>query len=65
MRDGWRRAYANQPWSLEGELARAKRRAELEAKIERAVCDLAKTGPAKVANSDARALARYVAATGD
>ena len=35
MRDGWRRAYHNQPLVLGPEQARAKRRAELEAKIER------------------------------
>jgi hypothetical protein len=52
------------PHPLAPELARAKRRAELEAKIERATGELAKTGPAKVANSDAKALARYLAALG-
>jgi hypothetical protein len=64
MRGGWRRAYPNQPWALEPELARAKRRAELEAKIERATGDLAKTRPAQVANSDAKVLARYATAIG-
>jgi hypothetical protein len=64
MRAGWLRAYRNQPWVLEPELARAKRRAELEAKIEREAAKLASTNPAKVANSDAKALARYVAAIG-
>ena len=52
------------PHPLAPELARAKRRAELEGKIERATGELAKTGPAKVANSDAKALARYLAAIG-
>jgi hypothetical protein len=52
------------PHPLAPELARAKRRAELEGKIERATSELAKTGPAKVANSDAKALARYLAAIG-
>jgi hypothetical protein len=52
------------PHPLVPELARAKRRAELEIKIERAAGELAKTGPAKIANSDAKALARYLAAIG-
>jgi hypothetical protein len=47
MRAGWLRAYRNQPWVLEPELARAKRRAELEAKIEREATKLASTGPAR------------------
>jgi hypothetical protein len=64
MRAGWRRAYPNQPWVLEPELARAKRRAELEAKMEGATKELKTTGPAKVANSDAKALSRYMAAVG-
>ena len=51
-------------WFYEPELARAKRRAELEGKIERATNDLKATGPAKVANSDAKALARYLTAIG-
>jgi hypothetical protein len=52
------------PHPLAPELARAKRRAELEAKTEREAAKLASTAPAKVANSDAKALARYVAAIG-
>ena len=48
---------------LEPELARAKRRAELEQKIERAAGDLANTGSAKLANSDAVALAAYLVRT--
>ena len=64
MREGWRRAYANQPWVLEPELARAKRRGELEAKMDGATKELKTTGPAKVANSDAKALSRYMAAVG-
>ncbi len=51
-------------WFYEPELARAKRRAELEAKIERAAGELANTGPAKLANSDAVALAAYLSALG-
>ena len=54
----------NQPWVVEPELARAKRRAELEAKIEREAGKLASTGPAQVANADAKVLARYAAAIG-
>ena len=64
MRDGWKRAYRSEPWALEPELARAKRRAELEQKIERAAADLAKTTPTKQANSDSKALARYLSAIG-
>ena len=64
MRDGWKRAYPSQPWVLEPELARAKRRAELQAKIESATADLAKITPARQANSDAKALARYLSAIG-
>jgi hypothetical protein len=52
------------PHPLAPELARAKRRAELEAKIEREAVKLASTGPAKQANSDARTLARYLQALG-
>jgi hypothetical protein len=52
------------PHPLAPELARAKRRAELEAKVESEASKLATTGPAKIANSDAKALAQYVAAIG-
>ena len=52
------------PHPLAPELARAKRRAELEAKIERAAAELARTGPAKQANSDAKALSSYLQALG-
>jgi hypothetical protein len=54
----------SEPWVLEPELARAKRRAELEQKIERAAADLAKTMPTKQSNSDAVALVGYLAAIG-
>ena len=64
MREGWRRAYPNQPWVLEPELARAKRRAEVEQKIERVAGELTSTSPARQANSDARTLARYLQAFG-
>lgn len=52
------------PPALEAELGRAKRRVELEAKIERATADLAAAKPAKVANSDAKALASYLSGLG-
>jgi hypothetical protein len=52
------------PHPLAPELARAKRRAELETKIEREAAKLANAGPAKQANSDARTLARYLQAVG-
>jgi hypothetical protein len=64
MRDGWVRAYKREPWILEPELARAKRRAELEQKIERAAGELKATRPAQVANSDALALAVFVQGLG-
>ena len=52
------------PPSLVAELGRAKRRAELEIKIERAAGELATTGPAKLANSDAVALSVYLQGLG-
>jgi hypothetical protein len=52
------------PHPLVPELARAKRRAELEAKMEREVTKLANTSPTKQANSDAQTLARYLQALG-
>src|SRR5262249_5498758 len=52
------------PHPLAPELARAKRRAELEAKIERAAGELASTNPGKQANSDAKALSSYLQALG-
>jgi hypothetical protein len=52
------------PAALVAELGRAKRRAELEAKIDGASAEVARTQPAKVANSDAVALSRYLAAVG-
>jgi hypothetical protein len=48
------------PTSLLSELAKAKRRAELEARLEKASADLEHMRPAKVANSDAIALAAYL-----
>jgi hypothetical protein len=52
------------PAALVAELGRAKRRGELEAKIDGASAGLALIQPAKVANSDAKALARYLTAVG-
>ena len=52
------------PAALVAELGRAKRRAELEAKIDGASAELASIQPARVANSDAKALARYLGALG-
>src|SRR5206468_10931491 len=49
---------------LVAEVGRAKRRAELEAKIDGASAELASIQPARVANSDAKALARYLGALG-
>jgi uncharacterized membrane protein len=65
MRKSWHeRMCKKEAWFYEPELARAKRRADLEQKIERAAGDLANTGSAKVANSDAVALAAYLSALG-
>jgi hypothetical protein len=52
------------PAALVAELGRAKRRAELEAKIDGASAELARMQPAKAANSDAKALTRYLSAIG-
>jgi uncharacterized membrane protein len=65
MRKSWHeRMGKKEAWFYEPELARAKRRAELDAKVERAAGELANTGSAKVANSDAVALAAYLSALG-
>jgi hypothetical protein len=50
--------------ALEGELARSRQRERLKADLERATADLDKVQPAKVANSDAAALAGYLSAVG-
>jgi hypothetical protein len=51
MRKSWHeRMGKKEAWFYEPELARAKRRAELEAKVERAAGELAHTGSAKIAN---------------
>jgi hypothetical protein len=59
-----RRTECSPPASLVAELGRAKRRAELEGKVERASAELASIQPARVANSDAKALTRYLSAFG-
>jgi hypothetical protein len=48
---------------LEAELARARQRDKLQAAVDKA-SEALNAGPAKVANSDAKALARYLAAAG-
>jgi hypothetical protein len=48
---------------LEAELARARQRDRLQAEVDRA-SETLNAGPAKAANSDAKALARYLAALG-
>ena len=62
--NGYRGETCSKPAVLTAELGRAKRRAELDQKIERATIDLARTGPSKVANADAVALATYLQALG-
>ena len=52
------------PVALVAELGRAKRRVELEGRTERASEELARIQPARVANSDAKALTRYLSAIG-
>ena len=59
-----RRTECSPPTALVAELGRAKRRAELEGKVEQAADELAKAQPARVANSDAKALTRYLGALG-
>jgi hypothetical protein len=61
---GYRGESCSKPAVLTAELGRAKRRVELEQKIEQATADLAKIGPTKVANADAVALATYLQAMG-
>jgi hypothetical protein len=62
--NGYRGETCSKPAALTAELGRAKRRVELEQKIEQVTGDLAKTGPAKVANADAVALSTYLQAIG-
>jgi biotin operon repressor len=50
--------------AMEAELARSRQRDKLKAEMDHATGELAKMLPAKVANSDAKALARYLSAAG-
>jgi biotin operon repressor len=50
--------------TMEAELARSRQRDKLKAEMDRASAELARVQPAKVANSDAKALARYLSAAG-
>jgi hypothetical protein len=59
-----RRTECSPPAALVAELGRAKRRAELESKIERVSGDLVSIQPTRMANSDAKALTRYLGALG-
>ena len=59
-----RQTVCTKPAALTAELGRAKRRAELEAKMATASAELVKTGPARIANSDAVALAAYLQGLG-
>jgi hypothetical protein len=59
-----RRTECSPPAALVAELGRAKRRVELESKIERVSGELANIQPARLANSDAKALTRYLGALG-
>jgi hypothetical protein len=61
---GSRRTACSPPMALMAELGRAKRRAELEAKAERAAAELAKLRSVRQANSDAVAIAGYLTALG-
>ncbi|KAB2919960.1 MAG: winged helix-turn-helix domain-containing protein [Hyphomicrobiaceae bacterium] len=61
---GSRTTVCTKPAALTAELGRAKRRAELEARMATASAELAKTGPARIANSDAVALAAYLQGLG-
>jgi hypothetical protein len=61
---GERQTVCSPPAALVAELGRAKRRAELATKVEKSTGELASVGPARVANSDAVALATYLAILG-
>jgi len=52
------------PAGLVAELGRAKRRADLEVKLDQASSELSSIQPARVANSDAKVLTRYLGALG-
>lgn len=60
---GSRETVCAKPAALVAELGRAKRRAQLEATMQKATTDLA-TNKSKVANSDAKALAAYLTGLG-
>ena len=64
VENGRRDTQCVKPADLAGELGRAKRRAELEAKTEAASTRLESAKPAKQANSDAAALVGYLSAVG-
>jgi len=64
VQPGSRETVCMKPAALVAELGRANRRNELEAKIEAAATELRNTVPAKIANSDAVALASYLPALG-
>src|SRR5262249_23225230 len=59
-----RRAACSPPAGLAAELGRARRRAELETKMDAARAELERIAAPKQANSDAAALAGYFAALG-
>jgi hypothetical protein len=61
---GNRKTVCSPPAALTAELGRAKRRAELEARIDKAQAELERLAAPKQANSDAAALAGYLAALG-
>ena len=61
---GRRDTVCGPPAALTAELGRSKRRIELEGKIELAAAELGKTVPARVANSDAVALASFAQGLG-
>ena len=50
--------------AMEAELGRGRQREKLKTDLDTAAAELSKIQPAKVANSDAKALARYLAAIG-
>jgi hypothetical protein len=61
---GTRTTVCAKPAALIAELARAKRREELTTRMDRLVSELATSPPAREANSDAKALTRYLQAAG-
>jgi hypothetical protein len=61
---GSRAEVCAKPANIVAELGRAKRREALEARMAKATEDLASAGPARVANSDAKAIAVYMTGLG-